>query len=290
MPALVTPFDDGGEIDFEAHRHNVRYLQADGIDGFVIGGSTGEGPYLEPGERGKLLVAARDEGPDAFLLCGISGESVRQALSLILEAAGSGADAVLVITPTTLVRGDDAAVDAFYLAVAEASPLPVFLYTVPRVTGYELPVEVVRRLSAHRNIVGMKDSGGKSQRIASLAGTVDKPFDMFVGASIEVATGVAAGAHGAITASANYAWPFLKGLLAGSADEAQLHQQRLITLIESIEPLGLVATKAAATMIGLRAGRPRPPLGALSSSQLRLIEISLRDAGLLPATMSMQCK
>jgi len=282
MPALVTPFDDEGEIDLDAHRHNVRYLQDDGIDGFLIGGSTGEGPYLEPGERGELLEVAHDEAPGAFLLCGINGESVRQAMSLILEAAGSGADAVLVITPTTLVRGNDAAVEAFYLAVGEAAPLPVFLYTVPRVTGYELPVDVVRRLSAHPNIVGMKDSGGRPERIASLSGRVDTPFDMFVGASSAVATSVAAGAHGAITASANYAWPFLKQLLAGSPDEARLHQQRLLRLIETIESLGLAATKAAATMVGLQARYPRLPLGSLSRSQLPVIEASLRDAGLLP--------
>ena len=282
MPALVTPFDDGGEIDLEAHRHNVRHLRDDGIDGFLIGGSTGEGPYLEPRERARLLEVARDEGPDAFLLCGINGESVRQAMGLIREAADSGTDGVLVITPTTLVRGNDAAVEAFYLAVGEASPLPVFLYTVPRVTGYELPVEVVRRLSVHRNIVGMKDSGGKSERIASLEGTVGKPFDMFVGASRGVATGVADGAHGAITASANYAWPILKRLLAGSADEAQPYQQRLVALIESIEPLGLVATKAAATMVGLQALSPRLPLRSLRPSQLGAVKAALSDAGLLP--------
>ncbi len=154
MPAVVTPFGRDGEIDLEAHHHNVGYLAAAGLGGLVISGSTGEGPYLEPGERGALVAAARDASTDAYLLCGINAETVRQARAQIAEAFDADADAALVITPTTVIRDKDRAVEGFYHDVADSSPLPVHLYTVRAVTGYELPVDLIRRLSTHPGSLG----------------------------------------------------------------------------------------------------------------------------------------
>ncbi len=113
MPALVTPFTSDGELDAESHRHNLRTLADMDVEGFVIAGSTGEGPYLDPGERADLVAAARDElGDDPFLMCGIAAQSLRQATAQVAEAHDAGADAALVLTPTTLVRGNDGAVRA----------------------------------------------------------------------------------------------------------------------------------------------------------------------------------
>ena len=96
---------------------------------------TGEGPYLEPGERASLIATARHElGKRPFLLAGVGAESLRLALAQADEAATAGADAILVLTPTSLVRGNHAAVTAFFSDVADAAPIPVFLYSVPGVT------------------------------------------------------------------------------------------------------------------------------------------------------------
>ena len=287
MPAMVTPFDRDGEIDLEAHRHNVGHLAAAGLSGFLIAGSTGEGPYLEPGERGTLVTAARDESAAAFLLCGISAETVRQALTQIEEAFEADADAVLVVTPTTVARGRDAEIEGFYLDVADSSPLPVCLYTVPGVTGYELPVDSIRRISTHAGIVAIKDSGGNPARIGELEGTVGEPFDMFIGASRAVATGLDAGAYGAITASANYAWPILTHLVPAkkaNSPTVGAHQEALDALTATIEPMGLPATKAAAGMVGLREGLPRRPLRPLQRSRHAVVAAALRKAGLLEAS------
>ncbi len=156
MPALITPFTRGGEIDTRAHTTNLRLLAAAGIDGFVIGGSNGEGPYLEPGERFRLVKAGRRR--KSHFMIGIAAESTRVALHQVEEAIEGGADSILVMTPTTLTRGRDEAVLRFYKTIADTSTAPVFLYSVPSVTGYNLPLELVWRLSRHDNIVGMKDS------------------------------------------------------------------------------------------------------------------------------------
>ena len=99
MVALITPFVENGSIDGPAHRHNLARLAEWEVGGFLIGGSTGQGPYLEAGERAVLTALARDElGQDAFLLTGVSAQSVRQALEQIGEGADAGADAVAVIS------------------------------------------------------------------------------------------------------------------------------------------------------------------------------------------------
>ena len=104
MPALITPFDAAGDLDRSAHHHNLRLLWERGIRGFLLGGSNGEGPYLEPGERRALAETARAAVPEAFLLAGLAAESVRQALSQAEEAAAGGADALLALCPTSLAR------------------------------------------------------------------------------------------------------------------------------------------------------------------------------------------
>ncbi len=103
MPALVTPFTSRGGVDTKAFRGNVRHLAETGMTGFLIGGSNGEGPYLEPGERLKLVKSVRRR--KAHLMMGIAGESTRMALSQVAEAEEGKADSILVVTPTASARG-----------------------------------------------------------------------------------------------------------------------------------------------------------------------------------------
>lgn len=263
MAALITPFDDRGLIDGAAHRHNLEKLTEWGLGGFLIGGSTGQGPYLEPGERGMLTATARDDlGTSAFLLTGVSAQSVRQATQQIAEAADAEADAVLVTTPTLLLRKDAGLVESFYRLVADRSPLPVFCYTVPAVTGYELPVESAVAVCAHPNVAGMKDSGGDPDRIGPILESMGEGDYFFVGASRIVHEAFERGAYGSITASANYAPE-----LAAAARENADAQDRLSSIASNVEWHGLAGTYAAAEMVGLRTGTMRPPLIAMTAEQ-----------------------
>ncbi len=266
MPALVTPFDADGSLDLAAHRHNVATLWKRGARGFLLGGSSGEGPYLEPGERASLVAAARGVVPDAYLLGGVNGESVRLATIQLDEVATAGADACLVITPTTLSRDDDAAVRRFYEAIADISPLPVLLYTVPRWTGYALPVDVATALAAHAGVVGIKDSGGDPARIGELVTSLHgAPFLVYAGASGAVAASVRLGATGAITASGNYAYELVASVVASvrTGSDPSSAQARLSAITSAVERWGLAGTKAAAAAAGLDPGWPRLPLRPL---------------------------
>jgi len=282
MPALITPFTRRGDLDLPSHARNLATLTEQGAEGFLLAGSTGEGPYLEKGERRTLVeVARRTLGESAYVLGGVSGESVRQAQSQIDELVAGGADAALVLTPTSLARGNHAAVAFFFVEVADASPLPVFLYSVPAITGYELPVHTVQLLAGHPNILGMKDSGGRPVRIQELARSIDEPFMMFSGASRALAQSIAAGGYGAISACSNYALRLVIDLIdaaAVSAHQAVKLQAALTTLITPIEAYGVVGTKSAASASGLDAGYPRYPLRALPADTAAEIELRVRAA------------
>lgn len=267
MPALITPFDPDESINIESHRHNVSVAASAGARGVLLAGSTGEGPYLDADERAALVSSARDTAPEFTILCGISAETDRQAILQIAEAAASGADAVLVITPGTLVRGRTSLISDYYERIADLSPLPVFLYSNPVVTGYELPVEAVRHLAQHSDIVGMKDSGGDVSRLDELSDVPPDAFAVYIGNSKRLAESARRGAYGAITASANYAFSLVEG--ATAQDEES--QTALTDVTSIVQQHGVPGTKYAATLAGMHEGRSRLPLEPLDDQAKRII-------------------
>lgn len=265
MPALITPFTQRGEVDRKAHTHNMRVLADYGIEGFVIGGSNGEGPFLEPGERERLVRAGRRR--KAHFMVGIAAESTRIALSQVAEATEGGADSLLVLTPTTLSRGRDDAVVDFYRAVADRAKIPVLLYSVPNVTAYSLPLELVARLSRHDNIIGMKDSSGDVVRLQSIIDTTPGDFVLYSGASRALTAAMAVGCYGAVTGSGNYTPELVLQTLQTAKEDpakARRYQKRLSSLSTDVEAHGIPGVKAAARAAGLEPGYPRQPLTRLS--------------------------
>ena len=265
LPALVTPFTQRGEIDTKAHTQNLRVLAGYGIEGFLIGGSTGEGPYLEPGERGRLVKAGRRR--KAHFMVGIAAEATRVALTQVAEAVEAGADSLLVLTPTTLARNRDEAVLRFYRTIASQSRVPVLLYSVPSVTQYDLPVELIWRLSRHENIIGMKDSSGDVVRLQSIIDATPTDFMLYSGSSKALNAAMAVGCYGAISASGNYAPQLVLEILTTAKEDparARRMQKRLSELSSDVEAHGVSGVKAAARASGLEPGYPREPLTRLS--------------------------
>ncbi len=267
MPALVTPFTNKGSLDLDAHAFNLTAMHERGITGFLLGGSTGEGPYLEPGERHALLETARSAiGEAPFLIAGIMSESLRGAIAQIEEVEAGGADAVLVLTPTTLTRGRGEYVEGFFKDVGKASKLPVLIYSVPVYSAYEPSIETIARIAAFDNIVGMKDSGGNPARKAQIIEATHDEFLVYAGSSRAISLSIAAGAYGSITASGNYAPELVQGLVRKarrSATSATEAQAQLTKLSRSIEEYGIPGVKAAAEATGLQPGLPRRPLKKL---------------------------
>jgi 4-hydroxy-2-oxoglutarate aldolase len=169
--AITTPFYPDGRVYYRKLEHNVDRYSRTPIAGIVVLGSTGEAIMLSQEEQREVLrEAIAAASPEKVLIAGTGSESVTETLRLTEYAAELGYDAALVRTPH-YYRPQMKPVNllTFYRTVADRSPLPVLLYTVPVFTAYDLPLEVVTELSEHPNIVGIKESGGSLEKIKRLA-------------------------------------------------------------------------------------------------------------------------
>jgi 4-hydroxy-2-oxoglutarate aldolase len=170
LTAATTPFTGDGKLFLHKLERNVERLSRTAISGIVMLGSTGEAVMLCDAEsRDVLKSASQSASVEKVLIAGIGRESLIETLRLADFAAEHGYDAVLVRTPHFYrPQMKPAVLLNYYRMVADRSPLPVLLYSIPAYTLYDLPVDVVAELAQHPNIIGIKDSSGKIERIASL--------------------------------------------------------------------------------------------------------------------------
>ena len=168
--AATTPFYPDERVYFRKLEYNVARLSMSALSGLVILGSTGEAVSLDDGESREVLrVAAESAGTDKVLLAGVARESVKATLELADAAAEFGYDAVLVRNPSYYrPQLTERALLTYYRTIADRSALPVVLYSIPRFTEFEIPLGVVAELAEHPNILGLKDSSGKVERIQAV--------------------------------------------------------------------------------------------------------------------------
>lgn len=174
FPPITTPFYPDGGLYLRKLEHNVARYSRTQLAGMVVLGSTGEVVMLSQEEQREVLeIAIAAATADKVMIAGVGQESVRQTVAMAECAAALHYDAVLVRTPS-FYRGQFHPADrrqmemlTYYRAVADNSPLPVVLYSVPALTLYDLPIDIIAELAQHPNIIGIKDSSGKPERIAA---------------------------------------------------------------------------------------------------------------------------
>jgi 4-hydroxy-2-oxoglutarate aldolase len=167
FPPITTPYYPDGNVYFKKLEHNVERYSKTPVAGIVVLGSTGEAIMLSDQERRDVLKSAREAAsPNKVLIAGTGAESAVETLRLTEYASELGYDVVLVRTPHYYKKQmQPANLLAFYRTVADRSPLPIMLYSVPALTGYDLPAEVVIELADHPNIIGIKESGGDVEKV-----------------------------------------------------------------------------------------------------------------------------
>jgi len=169
FPAMTTPFYPDGAVYYKKIEYNVDRYSRGPVAGLVALGSTGEAVMLSDQERREVLrVIAEVAAVEKVLIAGTGAESVLETLRLTEYAAKLKYDAALVRTPhfyRPQMKPD--AMLGFYRTVADQSPLPVLLYTVPPYTAYDLPLEVICALAEHPNIIGIKESSGNVEKVAA---------------------------------------------------------------------------------------------------------------------------
>lgn len=170
FPAVTTPFTADGAVYHKKIEHNIDRYSRTPIAGMVVLGSTGEAVMLSDEERREVLkISAEVASPEKVLIAGTGAESVIETLRMTEYAATLKYDVALVRTPHFYRPQMKAeALLTFYRAVADRSPLPVLLYTVPPFTAYDLPLEIIAELAEHRNIIGIKESSGNVEKVAAM--------------------------------------------------------------------------------------------------------------------------
>jgi 4-hydroxy-2-oxoglutarate aldolase len=278
-PVVTTFYPATGELDLASFAANIRANLAAGLHGIVVGGSTGEAALLDAEERAALVGAAREMIPrDKWLIVGTGAESTRNTLKQTRDAASRGADAALVVAPHYYGSSMNlAALRQHYRRVADESPIPVMLYTIPKYMHFAIPAELVAELAEHRNVIGMKDSSGNRELFASYMPSQSDTFAVLTGNAQMFQHALSTGARGAILAVADFApQPALDiydAMRRGDDAAAAAAQAPVATLgAKIVGELGVPGVKAAMDAMGLRGGPVRSPLLPLDESQLATVD------------------
>jgi 4-hydroxy-2-oxoglutarate aldolase len=271
--ALTTPYAHDGSVSLPDLKHNVqRYNQTD-LAGYVALGSTGESVLLTRAEMEGILITVKEAAKGKKLLAGTGAESTAETIERTKRAAELGYDAALVKTPHYYKPAYKPEVlIAHYRRVADESPIPVMLYSIPQFTGIALAAAEVAALAEHPNIIGIKDSSGNVQGVAEIVAATPPALQVLVGSAASVYPSLAIGARGAILALA-CALPekcvaLFELFQQGHHEKARELQSILVRASKLIvSELSIAGVKHAMDQRGYRGGIPRPPLLPLHHEQ-----------------------
>ena len=282
---VTTPFTPTEDFDAEGFSDNLIKWNDTGVIGYVVLGSTGERVNLDQNEYLQVIETARQAVPKTMsFIVGAGQQSTRGTISEIETAANAGAEAVLVITPhyyraaitqNTLV--------GHYTAVADASPIPVILYSMPDLTGITIEPETAARLSEHKNIIGIKDSSADIAQLAETVRLAPHDFAVMIGNGTVLCEALQAGARGGILAVAcvvpQLSLEIYRAVRAGEIERAKLLQERLSPLARAVtRTYGIGGLKMAMEMVGFAGGAVRAPLQRTNETVAAEIERLIGDA------------
>ena len=266
IPPLVTPFTERGELDLASFEKNLEGYAGEDLGGYLVLGSNGEAVTLEEDEKLALVSSARSRSQGRPLLVGTGLESTRATIDLTRKVADRGADFVLVLTPHYYRSQMTVEVlKRYYEAVAEASPVPVLLYSVPSFTGLPFPPALARALAGHPKIVGMKESSGDIALLSKLLADLPASFTVACGSAPVAYPAFCLGAKAAVLAVSCCAprptAALYRAFREGDHERARKIQQALTPLSTAVtSTYGVAGLKAAMDLAGRKGGFVRAPL------------------------------
>jgi 4-hydroxy-tetrahydrodipicolinate synthase len=286
LVAIVSPMRDDGSLDYDAYRRLIEWHIAEGTNGIVAVGTTGESPTVDHEEHCELIrVAVETVRGRVPVIAGTGGNSTTEAIELTAYAKGVGADATLQVVPYYNKPTQEGLYQHFR-KVAESVDLPVILYNVPGRTVADLSTETTLRLAQVPGIVGLKDATGDLARASDLLKRAPKPFAVYSGNDDTALALMLLGGHGVISVTANLAPRLMaelcKAALAGDLSGARALNNRLLPLHLKlfVEP-NPIPVKWALARMGRIAGGIRLPLVPLAEANRPVVEAALRELGLL---------
>ncbi len=288
--ALATPFSaqDADTVDIEAFRALVRSVRLGGADFLVALGSTGEAATVRGEEREGIIRVALEESGGLPVVVGVGHNATARTVAMAREAAALGAHGLLVVTPY-YNKPQAAGLEAHYRAVAAAAPgLPIIAYNVPGRTGLNMTPDILARLWAIPELIGLKESSGNLAQIGEIARCLPPGKLLLSGDDALALPAIALGANGLVSVAGNAAPAQLKALvgaaLAGRRKEAQELHYRLLPLMDALfAESNPVPLKAGLEELGLCSSLPRLPLVGASEPTRQRVRRALQELGLLEA-------
>lgn len=286
LVAIVTPMFEDGSLDVEGLRSLVDWHIAEGSDGIVIVGTTGESPTVSFDEHCQLIRVAVEQSAGRIpVIAGTGANSTSEAIELTRCAKAAGAQAGLSVVPY-YNKPTQEGLYRHYKAIAEAVDLPLILYNVPGRTVADLSNDTALRLAQVPGIVGIKDATGSMERAADLLRRAPADFALYSGDDGSAMPFMLLGGHGVISVTANVA-PKLMHEMCVAAREGNLQAARGINnlllplhskLFVEANP---IPVKWACAELGLIKSGLRLPLTALSTGQHDVVRDAMRHAKLI---------
>lgn len=283
--ALITPFKNGA-VDFKSLEKLVNFQMQNGIDGFVINGTTAESPNLSHQEIAEIFKKVKSWAPTATLIMGTGSNSTSKTIEDTKKASELGADAVLVVVPY-YNKPPQRGLEQHFKAVAQSTELPVILYNVPGRTITSLEPETIKHISSEKNVIGIKEATGKTdlaQKIIELCG---KNFVMLSGDDGTYVEFLGVGGHGVISV-ATHILPrqfsdWTKWAKEGQLEKARSEIKKYSRIIDLlfVEANPIPVKKALELMGIIETAELRLPLVELESKHTETLKEEMKKVGLL---------
>lgn len=281
VTAMVTPFDRNDEVDFNAARTLVNYLIANGSDGLVVAGTTGESPTLTEEEKVdlfKFVVEVVDGRVP--VIAGTGSNNTRASISLTRKAEEAGVDGIMLVTPYYNKPSQEGLFQHFK-AIAQSTALPVMLYNIPGRSAVNMSVETIVSLSKINNIVAVKEASGDLDAMAQIISETPSDFHLYSGDDGLTLPVLAIGGAGIVSVSSHIIGNEMQDMINcyknGDVDDAASIHRSLLPIMKALFAAPSPSpVKAALNMRGINVGDVRLPMVPLNSDEERALQIALQ--------------
>ncbi|HEX2162215.1 MAG TPA: 4-hydroxy-tetrahydrodipicolinate synthase [Thermoleophilaceae bacterium] len=275
LTAMVTPFDSDGALAEESTARLVRHLLANGSDGLVLTGTTGEASTLSDDEKARIwdigIEVSRAERPDAPVIAGTGSNDTRHAVELTARAAAAGVDAALVVAPY-YNRPNRRGLLAHFQAVAGSTDLPIVAYNIPARTGVDMPNDLLAELAQIENVVAVKQA--RADDLAPIDG-----LDLLAGNDDMLGAVLDLGGAGGILVASHLVAAEMRRMV-DEPTERHAIEERLAPLYDALAVApACVSVKAALNLLGHDVGGVRLPMVEASADELDKIRSGLEKVG-----------
>jgi len=282
ITAMVTPFDEKGEVDYEQAKKLALALLNSGSDGVVVVGTTGESPTLVRQEEYRLFTEVKAAvGGRGAVIAGTGSNNTAEALEATKEAERIGVDACLLVVPYYNKPTQEGLYQHFK-TIAESTNLPCILYNVPSRTVTNMSADTVIRLSQIDNIIGVKEASGNLEQIAKIISDTREDFLVWSGNDSDTFPMMAIGGYGIISVVSHLVGKQIKQMIdsfvGGKINEAAAIHRHLLPLVNAMFIVSNpIPIKYAVNQVGFNVGKPRLPLTEPDEKTATIIKDTLKN-------------